>query len=184
MKNKPPQILVVIVSLYIVYIVGIIGFACRGLIMSDSAPFYKKIGDSDARFLPLVDPYKAVKPFGESGDVYGWYIDVISNERERKMSIYTQISRVEKVAVDNGIIMAYSSEIVDLSEQEKGAGLKALHWFVIIPSQQIETGFESEKEFLIYVHALGIKNPIWLGTDEAFQKFKNTGCLDWISDCK
>jgi len=166
-----------------VCVASIVIFVCSGLIMADSTPFYKKTGDFDARFLPLIAPYKAMKPFGESGDRNGWYIDLIVDDRGPKMSVYMQISQVEKVAVSNGVIMAYSQEIINLSKQERDAGLANLHWFVIVPAGRIEIGFETEEDFLAYIKKYGIDKPVWMDTQSAYDQFRKTGCLDWIPDC-
>ena len=58
------------------------------------------------------------------------------------------------------------------------------HWFVLIPAKEIGEGFHAEDEFREYIQTLGIQNPDWQTPDEAYKKFKETGCLEWIPDCK
>jgi hypothetical protein len=59
-----------------------------------------------------------------------------------------------------------------------------LHWFVIIPKEKIETGFEKENDFQIYIQQYGIESPNWLDPTDLFHQFDLTWCLDWIPACQ
>ena len=60
---------------------------------------------------------------------------------------------------------------------------KELHWFILIPGQ-VELGFETEDEFLIRLKDYGISLPKWQEPKPILQKYDQTGCLEWIPDCK
>jgi hypothetical protein len=63
-------------------------------------------------------------------------------------------------------------------------GQKVLYWFVIIPQEKLEVGFDNEADFLKYIREYGIEEPTWEDPESIFQRFKDTGCLEWIPDCK
>jgi len=95
---------------------------------------------------------------------------------------YDFVAELEKFAVKNGVVMAYSSYVdtrTDPSMQKI-----FYHWFVTVPGKNITKGFQAEAEFNQYIQTLGIKNPDWQMPDEAFDKYFQTGCLDWIPDCQ
>jgi hypothetical protein len=54
----------------------------------------------------------------------------------------------------------------------------------MVPSKNITVGFHTEDEFDQYIQTLGVQNPEWQTPDEAFKKFAETGCLEWIPDCQ
>jgi len=88
---------------------------------------------------------------------------------------------LEKIDVQNGVIMAYSSYVnknADAHSQEN-----SFHWLVIILDQEIAKSFHTEDEFLQYIQTLGISTPDWQTPDKAYEQFKETGCLEWIPDC-
>lgn len=159
-------------------------FSFLGLSWMESVPFYKNSGDIDSMRIPLIEPYKAVKLNGSSGEKNGWSIDLIIPPEEKEIYYYTYLYDVTKVAVENNVIMAYSPDSISLTDDDKRVGQKVLYWFVIVPDQKIETGFETEEEFLTYIHTLGIESPSWIETNEAYRQFVKTRCLDWIPDCK
>jgi hypothetical protein len=55
---------------------------------------------------------------------------------------------------------------------------------VSVPDKNIAKGFHTKDEFDQYIQTFGIRNPDWQTPDEAYKKFAQTGCLDWIPDCK
>src|SRR5687767_15778914 len=59
------------------------------------------------------------------------------------------IQELEKFAVQNGVIMAYSSYV----NKEAVAYIQAnyYHWFVLIPDEKIAEGFHTEDEFNQYI---------------------------------
>ncbi len=95
---------------------------------------------------------------------------------------YSLVEELEKIAVKNGVIMAYSSYV----DKQAGAHIQNnyYHWFVTIPDKNITKGLHTEDEFNQYIQTVGIQNPDWQTPDEAYKKFAETGCLDWIPDCK
>ena len=95
---------------------------------------------------------------------------------------YSGVVELERFAVKNGVIMAYSSYV----DKQADAYIQNdyYHWFVIVPSKDITEGFYTGNEFDQYIQTLGIQNPDWQTPDEAYKKFAQTGCLDWIPDCK
>jgi len=86
---------------------------------------------------------------------------------------------VEKVAVSNGTILAFS-----LSNQQIGLNNEPKKWFVIVPTKQIEIGFTREQEFLEYVKKLKINKIKWININNAYKQFEDTRCLPWIMGCK
>ena len=146
-------------------------------------PFYN-INDNDYPLLhlPLIKPVEAKRQDGRTPWrvflPYGPYVSVPNSQEEY---IYG-IEELEKFAVQNGVIMAYSSYV------DTGAVAyiqeNYYHWFVIIPEKEIAEGFHTEDEFREYIQTLGIQDPDWQTPDEAYERFEQTGCLDWIPDCK
>jgi hypothetical protein len=84
--------------------------------------------------------------------------------------------------VKNGVIMAYSPYV----DKQADAYIQNnfYHWFVIVPSKNITGGFHTEAEFDQYIQTLGVQTPDWQTPDQAFDKYEQTGCLDWIPHCK
>jgi hypothetical protein len=91
------------------------------------------------------------------------------------------VDELEKFAVENGVIMAYSS-YVDI-EADDYIKDNYYHWFVIIPDQEIAEGFHTEAEFREYIQSLGIQDPDWRTPEEVIKQFYRTGCLEWFPDC-
>ena len=84
-----------------------------------------------------------------------WSFVSIPNSQE----VYAYgIEELEKFAVQNGVIMAYSSYV----DKEAVAYIQEnyYHWFVIIPEKEIAEGFHTEDEFNQYIQTLGSKNLI------------------------
>ncbi|HEY9153054.1 MAG TPA: hypothetical protein VIN60_09240 [Anaerolineales bacterium] len=150
-----------------------------------SDPFYN-FNDSDFPkvILPVIDPIDAVSLGPTSPWELGLGNDIwiqIPNSNNAYYA-YSGVGELEKFAVKNGVIMAYSS-YVD-KQAEAYIQNNFYHWFVIIPDKNITKGFQTEEEFDQYIQTLGIQNPDWQTPDEAYKKFAQTGCLDWIPDCK
>jgi len=155
-----------------------------------SDPFYNEHGDEFSR-LPLIKPIKAI----QNGSFSPWYLGLgnpiwieIPNSNN-VYYVYDLVKELEKISVKNGVVMAYSSYV----DKETGAYADKeayayildnyYHWFVIVPDKEIAKGFHTEDEFLEYIQTLDIQNPDWQTPDEAYDKFADTGCLDWIPDC-
>jgi hypothetical protein len=148
-------------------------------------PFYN-INDNDYPLLhlPLIKPVEAKRQDGRTP----WSVFLpngiwvrVPNRQDNFFYAYT-IEELEKIAVKNGVIMAYSAYV----DKEADAYIQDnyYHWFVLIPDKKIAEGFHTEDEFNQYIQTLGIQNPDWQIPDEAYKKFEQTGCLDWVPDCK
>lgn len=147
-------------------------------------PFYDPYGEDYPRnHLPLIKPIEATRERSS----YPWIISLpycpwVSIPNSQEEYGYCHIEELDKFAVENGVIMAYSSYVdkrADAYIQEN-----YYHWFVIIPDQELAIGFHTEDEFLQHIQTLGVSNPDWQTPDEAFDEFVQTGCLEWIPDCK
>ena len=140
--------------------------------------FYNDTGEFDSFRFPLIKPYYMVYLDKE----FSWQMPFLSDSPSKNMYYYYNLHGIRKLAVKNGVIMVYTPYIED--NIDTSIGQKIFHWFVIVPSQNIENGFESEEEFLKYIHTLGIDKPLWIEPDTAYNQFSKTGCLDWIPGCK
>lgn len=150
-----------------------------------SDPFYNvNYDDYPLIHLPLVKPLRADRVLGSSPwrvlSFDGPWVSV-PNRQDNFFYVY-DIEELEKFAIKNGVIMAYSAYI----DNEADAYIQDnyYHWFVLIPDKKIAEGFHTEDKFNQYIQTLGIQNPEWQKPDETYKKFTETGCLDWIPDCK
>ncbi len=153
-------------------------------------PFYDLSNrDFPRAHLPIIKPVEATRESVSSP----WRLELLNvlwielpksqKQETRRVYGYTHIEELEKFAVEDGILMAYSSYV----DQEADAHVlnDFYHWFVMIPSQNITKGFHTEDEFRQYIRTLNIQNFDWQTPNEAYAQFKDTGgCLAWISDCK
>lgn len=171
-----------LVSLLIIMLLlcSYIGWARHNNVNRD--PFYKDSG-WDAMRIPLLKPYEMLKlnPKLEINRRLGWSISLHIPPSEKEIYYYLEIHDIRKFAIQNGVIMVYTTYP---EEVDTDAGQKVLYWFVIVPDQKIETGFDTEVEFLNSVQADGIKQPNWIEPDTAYKQFAKTGCLEWVSGCK
>jgi hypothetical protein len=140
-------------------------------------PFYSSVGDWDSSRFPLIKPYEVVNL--EMGN--GWGIGLNVSPSVKGIYWYLGINDVQKIAVANDVILVYTQYKPDVDEE---AGQKVLYWFVIIPDKKIETGFDNENDFLKYVQEYGINKPAWQTPHAIFQRFQETGCLEWIPGCQ
>lgn len=151
-------------------------------------PFYNYNDSNFPRdYLPIINPVKAVRDRPN----YPWAMKLLnhlsidlpkSNEQEvQEIYIYSHVSELEKFAVKDDVILAYSSH----ADQRADAYIQEnfYHWYVMIPSEDITEGFQTEDEFNQYIETIGIQNPDWQTPDDAFHTFLETGCLDWFPDC-
>ena len=149
-------------------------------------PFYNiNNNDYPLLHLPLIKPIEAEREDGRSP----WRMflpDGPSVRLPNRQDIFYydySIEELEKFAVKNGVIMAYSSYV----DTQADAYIQDnyYHWFVIIPNKKGGVvGFHTEDEFDQYIQILGIQAPDWQTPGAAFDKFVETGgCLDWIPDC-
>ncbi len=146
-------------------------------------PFYN-YDDFSMNRIPLINPIEANRLNSSSP----WDIElqpcmwVDFPNSQGLYYLYGHVHSPEKFAVENGVIMAYSSYV----DKDADAYIQDnyYHWFVIIPDEEIAEGFQTEDTFLEYIQTLGIEDPDWQMPDEAFQQFWKTGCLAWIPDCQ
>lgn len=148
-------------------------------------PFYNiNHNDYPLIHLPLIKPIEADRHDGRTPWrvllPYGPWVHV-PDRQDNFWYIYS-IEELEKFAVSNGVIMAYSAYV----DKDADAYIRDnyYHWFVLIPEKKIAEGFHTEDEFRQYIQTLGIQDPDWQMPDEAYEQFKRTGCLAWIPDCK
>jgi hypothetical protein len=147
-------------------------------------PFYNDNGDDFPRnHLPLIKPIEATRERSDApwnlrlADTI--WIQIPNSDADYP---YSRIEELEKFAVKNDVIMAYSSYIDKQADACIQNGY--YHWFVSILGKNSAKGFHTEDEFDQYIQTIGIQNPDWQTPDEAFDKFVDTGCLEWIPDCK
>ncbi len=133
--------------------------------------------------IPLVKPYEMLKLNQklEINRKLGWSIYSDLSPDEREFYYYDSVHDIKTFSVENGIIMAYTTYAEGFDQD---VGQKVLYWFVIVPDKKLETGFDTEAEFLNYIQTYGIQQPNWIEPDIAYKQFAETGCLKWIPDCK
>lgn len=148
----------------------------------NQAPFYTDLG-GDAMRIPLVKPYEIVKIDREKVGWWtlGWSMNLHVLPSEKEIYYYSAIHDIKKIAIEDEIILIYTNY---QQEIDKDVGQKVLNWFVIVPAQNIETGFDREAEFLNYIQTYGIQKPNWIEPDVAYKQFVKTRCLEWIPNCK
>ncbi|MBP6180042.1 MAG: hypothetical protein KA473_16995 [Anaerolineales bacterium] len=140
-------------------------------------------------YLPLVKPIRA----DPDDDILTWRVFLRDGidiwvripKQDNSLEFYAyNIKELEKFAVENGVIIAYSAYV----DTEADAYIQDnyYHWFVLIPDKKIAEGFHTEEEFNQHIQTLGIQNPDWQTPDEAYKQFTRTGCLEWMPspDCK
>jgi hypothetical protein len=146
--------------------------------------FYNVNDGIDPRRIPLIKPIDVIHLNSSSL----WDLDLLPSmwidypKSQGLYYLYGYVHELEKFAVNNGIIMAYSSYV----DEEADAYIQEnyYHWFVLIPDKEITKGFHTEDEFNEYTQSLGVEEPDWQTPDKAHKQFRKTGCLEWIPDCK
>ena len=127
---------------------------------------------------PLIKPYYAIY----LSDEVGWQIplDLEGDPSQVDLYYYLSLPHVQKIAVDNGVIMVYAPyELLT----DKTINHNVPQWYTLVVDQNIEKGFETEAEFLAYIQQFGIDQPAWREPDDILQEYDRTHCLDWIPDC-
>jgi len=152
-------------------------------------PFYDLNGEDYPRgHIPLIKPVQVTRDVLSTS----WNIDLLnvirvdlpkSNENEvPQVYVYGHVTDLKKIAVQDGVVMAYSEYIHPLAEGYLRENY--YHWFVIAPEKDISVGFQTEEEFNQYIQTLGIEDPDWLDPDEVHDAYWSSGgCLEWIPDC-
>jgi hypothetical protein len=140
-------------------------------------PFYSSYEDWDLIRFPLIKPYEAGKL--QNNDWWGVSIPWTPNSPSLLYS--SGVPYVQKIAVENDVIMVYTPYEPVVSENLRD---DVFHWFVFVPGKDIRTGFYNESDFLVYVRIYNISEVEWEDPDNIFQRFRNTGCLEWIPGCQ
>jgi len=143
---------------------------------SEGDPFYLNGSEWEHLRFPLIKPYYAIY----IADTYGWQIPLEGSPDSRDFYYYLTIQDVQKIAVENGVIMVYTSHQENVDES---VGQKVLYWFVFIPEEKIEMGFDTENSFQNYINQYGISNPSWKEPNSILNEYEENFCLDWIPNC-
>ncbi len=171
--NRP---LILLIILLVIMLSGYY-FSARST-NKDKDPFYKQGSGWDYLRFPLVKPYYAIKIENNNG----WAIS-LQNELPLKKDTFSQeIHNVRKIAIENNVIMIYSLDDSTFSDGNPDEKI-IFHWFVLIPSEHIEIGFEKEADFSNFIRPYRINTVPWLEPLSVLQTFDQTGCLDWIPEC-
>ena len=164
--------------LFIVFIVfSMLLSACNAIKYAHRDPFYNNGSELDHFRFPLIKPYYAIWVTEE----LGWSIPLEVSPSEKDIYYYITLNDVQKIAVENNVIMVYTQYEEDV---HKEVGQKVLYWFAMVPNENIEVGFETETELIDYVQQYGIEEPAWREPDDILHEYELTWCLDWIPDCK
>jgi hypothetical protein len=143
-------------------------------------PFYRRGSEWDHYRFPLIKPYYAICL--RHGD--DWQIPIPGDVSEQDLDYYFAIQNVEQIAVENKLIMAYTSSHPGVFDANPELSDLIRNWFLLIPEEEIAIGFATENDFLDYLEKYDISNPEWLNLDELSVQFDNTKCLEWIPDCE
>jgi hypothetical protein len=150
--------------------------SCHAIRYPQRDPFYNDGSERDHLRFPLIKPYYAIW----ISDKLGWEISLHISPLDKDMYYYLSLSDVRKIAVENDVIMVYSAYEEPVDES---VGQKVLYWFVIVPDQSIETGFETEIEFNEFIQQFNIERLEWRTPDDILAEYDQTSCLDWIPGC-
>ena len=149
--------------------------ACNIARYQSPDPFFHSRGEWDNLQFPLIKPYEAVKLDG----IEGWGINLPFEPSSSLL--YGGVGYVEKIAIVGNVIMVYTPYDPGFSETMQD---RIAYWFVLIPDEHVQVGFKGEEDFLEYILEYGIHEVDWEGPEGIFQRFTDTGCLDWIPGCK
>ena len=170
-------------AFYFLFFISICSLTNCSSRVKHADPFYNVEQLFSIPRIPLIEPTEV--EYRESHHHWRIFIDYNLSVRVPTRPdnfIYSyDVNELEKFAVENGVIMAYSAYV----DTEADAYIQDnfYHWFVLIPDQEIAEGFQTEAEFREYIQSLGIQDPNWRTPDEARKQFLRTGCLEWFPDC-
>lgn len=139
-------------------------------------PFYRSTGGFDYIRIPLIEPYEAIN-FDEK---FKWYLDLDVSPGGDGVYVLA-IKDIKKFAIENRAIFIYTEYP---EESASGLGEPVLHWFVLLPDQNSEKGFARERDFQKYLEDTRMQDLNWVDPNDVYRQFNETGCLDWIPDCK
>lgn len=161
---------------FLIIVLSTLLSSCKLVEYLQQDEFYRNGSELDHLRFPLIKPYFAIYITSE----YGWGIHLPSGIPDSNIYYYTQLNDIQEISVENGIIMVYTSYEQDV---DKSIGEKVYNWFVLIPDQGIEMGFENEEDFLAYIQQNDIQQPSWRKPDDILKEYDETWCLAWIPTC-
>lgn len=147
---------------------------CNPVSYLNEDKFYKGFGWFDHGRFPLIKPYEAL----HTNEEEGWTINLSPTSASISNLDLLAIYSVDFIAVNGGIISVYSSKPTPISSESE------IKWFVIIPDEGVEIGFESEQSFLDYLSSFNVTTITWEKPANIAQKYYWSWCLDWIPACK
>jgi hypothetical protein len=169
-------------TFYFLVILAAICLSSCNTIVHHADPFYNDDGSNAFPYerFPLIKPYFAYRSRSSSP----WMLKLHNlwvNASSTDWYPYS-VKDLNQLSVKDGVILLYSP----YTDEQAPVNIRDnyYHWFVIIINNDITMGFRDENKFQAYIQSLGIQNPNWQTPDEVFKKFEQTGCLDWIPDCK
>jgi hypothetical protein len=164
------------IRLYLL-LIAVLLWLCFSSACSTEKSFYQRGSGFDYLRFPLLEPYYVMYMTEE----LGWGIALHGEPSTRNFLHYLYLQDVSKIAVENGVIMAYTpyTKQIALDNGQKSE----LHWFILIPDQ-IELGFETEEDFRNKLVQYDIHEPAWQDPKSILQQFDRTRCLDWIPECQ
>lgn len=151
--------------------------ACSLTRYRSTDPFYASYDEWDLIRFPLIKPYEAVRLTGN--DWWGVSIPYIPNTPSLLYS--GGVPFVQEIAVANEVIMVHTPYEPRVSENLRD---RVFYWFAFIPATDIQRGFQDEGDFRLFIEEYGISEVAWESPDTLFQRFKDTGCLEWIPGCQ
>ncbi len=170
MSIKQHQAFFVILSLFLLS-------SCNMIVHYQQDPFYRSGSEWDHLRFPLIKPYYATY----AADGHGWNVNLEGGSLKLDSQYIFTIEHIQRIAVAEGVLMIYSSiqNSFDGNLEEKPP-----YWYVIIPEQNIEIGFDEESKFLTYIQQRGIQEPTWREPSAILHEYDQTQCLAWIPNCK
>lgn len=141
--------------------------------------FYETGSGWDYVRFPLIKPYFAISSTDSNAK---WVIPLQNELPLSKVPFLFDIVDVEKIDVVDNVIMVYTPDSTKYGYNEDDE--QTLHWYILMPDEQMEIAFENENDFLEYLREKKLDEPEWMEPLVILQTYDQTGCLDWIPDCK
>ena len=156
-------------------------FVCYGLVQVldemtksiDDQPtgvsFFASRGGWDYQRIALIEPYHAIDT--NSNDET-WIIEsIVESPRYSSSTGATKLN-----VINNKYIVTYIPNGV-----LEGKRFDEV-WRVIIPDENVEVGFSSEAEFLVYLKDRGIDQPNLTSINKLYEELKEKGYLEWFPE--
>jgi hypothetical protein len=155
----------------------ILVFFLTGCSTQDS--FYEKGSGWDYLRFPLLKPYFAIS--STNGEPK-WVIPLENEMPLKKESFLLEIKDVRKIAISKNVIFVFSPDSTKIASSNIKE--RIFHYFIFIPDDHFEIGFENEDDFLDFLRKNKLEEPEWMEPLTILQKFDQSRCLDWIPRCK